>query len=59
MIEEKRLVEAQREVEAQRKAIGGASRVDDGEANGGSTRGDGDGREITFAGVLVKDWGWV
>ena len=38
---------------AQRKALGGASRMDDGEATGGSDRGDGDGKENAFAGVLV------
>ena len=53
LVEVKRLVEAQREIEAQNKALGGAVRVDDGEATGGSARGDGDGKEITFAGVLV------
>ena len=53
LIEAKRLVEAQREVEAQKKALGGAARVDDGEATGGSARGDGDGKEIMLAGVLV------
>ena len=53
LVEVKRLVEAQREIEAHNKALGGAVRVDDGEATGGSARGDGDGKEITFAGVLV------
>ena len=53
LIEAKRLVEAQCEVEAQRKALGGATRMDDGEATGGSDRGDGDDKEKTFAGVLV------
>ena len=40
-------------MEAQRKALGGATRMDDGEATGGSDRGDGDGKENAFAGVLV------
>ena len=58
LIEAKRLVEAQCEVEAQRKALGGAAMVDDGEATGGSARGDGDGKEIMFAGVRVQAWKW-
>ena len=59
MIEVKRLVEAQREVEsqseveAQRKALGVSGRVYGGEATGGSAIGDGDGKEIKFAGVLL------
>ena len=40
-------------MEAQRKALGGAARVDGGEATFGSARGGGNGKEITFAGVLV------
>ena len=40
-------------MEAQRKALGVSGRVDGGEATGGSAIGDGDGKEIKFAGVLL------
>ena len=48
LIRAKRLVETQSEVEAQHKALGGTVRVDNGEATGGSDRGDGDSKVITF-----------
>ena len=58
LIEAKVLVESQSEVEAQHKALGGAARVDDGKATGGSDRGEGDGKEIASVCVLVWAWRW-